>query len=114
MNDFAIDGLSLQCVCQRERVETEVVDITRNAVTRMIDECHRIPGEQRSVRCISCYPETVVHVTLRVFAGEGCQFAEDRDSLPWLFKIRRGDFFRQLQLPGKNNLDQLFLRRLEV
>src|SRR5882757_2394610 len=81
-NDFAIDGLSLQRVCQRKCVETEVIDVTRNAVARLRDECHRVPGKQRSFKCISCYPETVVDVKLRVFAGERCQFAEDGDSLP--------------------------------
>ena len=107
-NDFAIDGLSLQRVCQRQCVEAEVVDVTRNALARLCDECQRVPGKQRSGKCISCYPETVVDVKLRVFAGEWCQFAEDRDSLPQLFKIRRRNLFRQFRLPGKNNLDQFF------
>jgi hypothetical protein len=76
-NDFTIDGLSLQRASQRQCVEAKVVDVTRNAVAGLSDERQRLPGKQRSGKCISCSPEAVVDVKLRVFAGEWCQFAED-------------------------------------
>src|SRR5580704_15141357 len=113
-NDFAIDGLSLQRASQRQCVEAEVVNVTRNPVARLSDERQRIPGKQWSGKCISGYPEAVVDVKLRVFAGEWSQFAEDRNSLSQLFKIRRCYLFGQFQLPGENNLDQFFFGRLEI
>jgi hypothetical protein len=56
----------------------------------------------------------VVYVELRFFPREWFQMGEDRDPLAQLLEAGGGYLFCQMWLPGKNDLQELLLRSLEV
>ena len=74
-NNVAIDRFPLQSTSQRQRIETEVVDITRNAFAVLGDQRQRPCGKQRRFESISRGPQSVIYVELpylprRTVSGE--------------------------------------------
>jgi hypothetical protein len=72
-NDIAIDWFSLQSASQRQCIETEIVDVTRNAFATLGNERKRVPRKHRHIRATSGCPQSVSYVERRLFRSKGFQ-----------------------------------------
>src|SRR5258705_2527832 len=113
MDNFRRDRFHLIDERTDERILAEQICDSRNPARVLVNGFHCLWRKDRgSISSADAQP--FVYISGHLFKGKGLRSAAHRDALAQLTQSRIAEFFLQLGLAGKNDLQELFVCCLEI
>src|SRR5437870_7362130 len=83
LDNIRADCLASPRVSQHQGAEADIVDISRDALTALRNQCQSVRCEEKAAR-IARHPEPVLDIAGRLRGAQGFQLGQDRDALAQL------------------------------
>src|SRR5580704_15001124 len=104
-NYITVDGPVFEGAPQRQRIETNIVNVPGNSLTADRYYGPGLTREQLRRKVMSSDAESVINVKIGFNGIEWVQVSNNGDALAQLYHIRRSEFIGELWLTGQNDLN---------